>query len=87
MTLTLLLSVTSLVLPPARLLLEQGKIDVDATVACKQLCFARVRFHLGWLGGRGEGGCMHVCPVLVYILYMLYFHLVVSASFVSSSLF
>ena len=26
---------------------------------------------------------MHVCPVLVYIIHMLYFHLVVSTAFVS----
>ena len=65
MTLTLLLSVTSWALPPARLLLEQGKIP----------------FGMAWWEGRG--GCMHVCPVLVYIIYMLYFHLVVSTAFVS----
>ena len=40
MTLTLPLSVTSWALPPARLLLEQGKIDVDATLVCNQLGFA-----------------------------------------------
>ena len=40
MTLTLPLSVTSWALPPAGLLLEQGKIDIDATVICNQLGFA-----------------------------------------------